>query len=100
MRAVNLCVDALERHLRCLFCELGTAQTLAQRVASTWAIRSHLDYMVFLGVEAKADLLDQCDTFIDKALPLLLRTDPEGFEFLEQAVWLCQQEQRQLGVVT
>jgi hypothetical protein len=90
MEAVCICLDALERQLRHLFGELQSAETLAQRVASIWAIRSHVDYMVFLGMESEVLLLEEADRLIDKALRVLIRVDPEGFTVLEDAVKLSE----------
>jgi hypothetical protein len=91
MRTACLVQDFFDRQLKKRFLELATAKTLAQRVASAWAVRQHVEYMVHIGDGTKAGMLHECDRLIDKALRVLIRVDPEGFDMLEAAVNLAPQ---------
>ena len=85
VRVANLVLEHFNRQLDKLFLEMCGAETLAQRVASCWAVRAHVEYMVHIGDSPKVPLLYECDRFINKALRALIRVDPEGFDMLEDA---------------
>jgi hypothetical protein len=93
METARQVLEAYNRELDRLLVRLHSAQTLAQAVASTWVVRQFAYYMAHIGDDTKASLVQDCDREIDQMLATLIRTDPIGFDCLEQAVRLIQQEQ-------
>jgi hypothetical protein len=81
-----------------LFADWVSAGNLIDRIIACWFVRQQLHAIVLGQLDDRPSewsrTLGEVDRTFDKLLAALLRTDPEGFEVLEEAVLLAGTPQR------